>query len=118
MIATEDNSAGFSSYHRADADSVRVAEHGADAAEAPLALAAANESGPGLLIEQLNGALWTTDTQLCLTSWYGIPLGERSRLPLQVTGLSLSELFGSSDADLRLFAAHQAALDGVAGTAA
>src|SRR4051812_9622295 len=115
MMVTGDNLADFFSYDHAEADDRRAMEHGADS---PLARLAANERERRLLLEQTDGALWTTDAQLCLTAWYGASLATRSPSPAQIIGISLLEVFGSDEAEFRLVAAHRAALAGLAGTVA
>lgn len=68
------------------------------------------------LIEQQQGALWTTDTELRVTSWLGPGLAARSLHLAQVVGRDLFVVFGAEEAALSLVAAHRAALRGAPAT--
>ena len=76
----------------------------------------AGEPSLPLLIEQLQGALWTTDAQLILTSWLGPGFSEGSAPPAQVVGQRLCEVFGANDTEIQLVAAHQTAVQGAPAT--
>lgn len=65
-----------------------------------------------LLLEQLPVILWTTDTNLRLTSIRGAGLANLNLEAASLIGLNLSELFPSDIDPLRTLEAHQRALAG------
>jgi two-component system cell cycle sensor histidine kinase/response regulator CckA len=66
-----------------------------------------------LLAAQVPADVWTTDTDLRLTSIYGSLVPAVERLDLRTVGTSLYELFATRDESHPVIAAHRRALGGV-----
>ncbi|MBI3099261.1 MAG: PAS domain S-box protein [Planctomycetes bacterium] len=65
-----------------------------------------------LLVEQMPGVLWSTDSDLRFTSSVGSGLGALGLLPNQVVGMSLHDYFQTKDPNYPSIAAHRRALAG------
>jgi PAS domain S-box-containing protein len=61
---------------------------------------------------QMPAVLWSTDTELTLTSSRGKALGELNQRPGQYVGVPLTEYFGTRDPEFLPFVAHRRALLG------
>jgi hypothetical protein len=66
-----------------------------------------------VLVDQLPGIVWTTDTALCLTSLFGGGLGSLRLGPNQIVGWNLFDFAG--DSDWPMVVAHREALLGRVG---
>lgn len=64
-----------------------------------------------LLVEQMPALLWSTDSDLCFTSWAGAGLKHLNLEPGPALGMTLYEFFGTEE-DVRPIAAHRRALKG------
>lgn len=65
-----------------------------------------------MLINQISGALWTTDADLRITSCEGAGLGPFSVKPEELIGKTISEVVGTSDPSHFSIASHLKALAG------
>src|SRR5438128_929356 len=66
------------------------------------------------LTQQIPGLLWTTDMELRLTSALGTGLNHLNHRPDQVEGKTLTEFFGTEDANFDPITAHRCAQMGQA----
>jgi PAS domain S-box-containing protein len=71
-----------------------------------------NEARLRLLLEQVPAILWTTDTQLQITSSVGAGMTTHGMRPNETVGRSLTDLLGTSDPNHLPLAAHYRALAG------
>jgi PAS domain S-box-containing protein len=65
-----------------------------------------------LMLEQMPGILWTTDSQLQITSSQGAGMAALKLDPREVIGMSMQEYLEADRPDCTAIAAHQAALRG------
>lgn len=65
-----------------------------------------------LMIEQLPALLWTTDTEMRITSSVGAALADLNLRPNQTNGMTISQYFQSDDQDFPPISAHHRALAG------
>jgi PAS domain S-box-containing protein len=72
----------------------------------------AKEAHLRLIVEQMPAILWTTNSQLHITSSVGAGLAALNVKPAEVIGMSMSETLGRSDPDSTPVSAHARALRG------
>ncbi len=65
-----------------------------------------------LIVNQMPAVLWSTDTDLTLTSSDGAALAALGHRPNQFVGVTLFDFFGTTDPEFLPFAAHRKALLG------
>jgi PAS domain S-box-containing protein len=65
-----------------------------------------------LVASQMPAVLWSTDTNLVITSSRGAALDEQNRVPDKLAGVSLSDFFHTHDPEFPSLAAHRKALLG------
>jgi PAS domain S-box-containing protein len=75
-------------------------------------LLCAREAHLRLVVEQMPAILWTTDTQLRITSTLGAGLAALDLQPEEVIGMSMLECLEQRDAEATPIAAHQKAVRG------